>query len=447
MQATPDPAPSLLARRRSRLTRLASDLEHRHGPGRAAPGGAEAVIERAARKLGESRGDLRQLDFSEKKAVLELIWRRRGPWAPHPRDIENWLRWAERDWKPRIAETRVCAAYLRHFDLDNRAAELTRQWLCGRQDLLWGRFGEFARARRLCAGLDAARAAAEALAAGDLSFLHDAGRNAQIRTILQGSGFLVAVAEAYGLLASGNRSGDGWKAAGPLLDFFEPAGLIDAAGPTEARKRAKIALISGIVAWANARDEAEAIALALKQSRRIAGDPRAGLDDWRDIPEESLAQVEKWLVEETLETSFRIVEELRTDEQAVLDLRRKFWRSNLPFITRARLLGARKAQSAAALLGAPCSSLSTYLSDHCGFLLELRGPNGRTIIVLELNNLAQTLFWPAGDARAPQFDQRAFDGAALRAKCDIALSHLPPQAWTDRFATVLATRAGIPARD
>ena len=37
---------------RSRLTRLAGELEDRHGPGRAAPGAPESLIDRAARKLG-----------------------------------------------------------------------------------------------------------------------------------------------------------------------------------------------------------------------------------------------------------------------------------------------------------------------------------------------------------------------------------------------------------
>lgn len=439
--------PLLLNARRSRLTRLASDLEDRHGPGAARPGAPQAVIDRAARKLAERRGDLAALDFAEKKATLELLWRRRGPWIAQSGDIRNWLGWAEKDWKPRIAETRVCIALLRHFDQDNPTAALTQDWLRGRQDLLWGRFGEFARSRRLCEGPEAALCAARALADGDLSFLRDAERNAQTRTILQNSGFLVAVAVAYAECASENRAADAWSSAGPLLDFFEPAGLLAAGGPAATRVRAKITLVSGIVKWAAATGNAEAIALALKISRRVAGDPRAGLDDWSDIPEDSLDQVEEWLVEDSLEGSFRIVEELRTDEQDVLDLRRRFWRSCLPFATRARLVGARKAQAAAALHDVPCAALKTYLSDHCGFLLELRGPEGRKLTVLELNNLAQTLFWPEGDGRAPAFGPISYDGSALRAKCDIGLSHLPPLGWSERFAAVLAQHAGIQPLD
>ncbi|WP_374544857.1 EH signature domain-containing protein [Rhodoblastus sp.] len=446
MPARNEPRPSLLAKAgRSRLRRLANELEERHGPGRAAPGAPDSLIARAARKLAANGSDLAALDFAEKKAVLELLWRRRNPWIPLASDIADWLRWAETGWKPRIAETRACIALLRHFDPDNPAAAMTRDWLENRQDALWGRFGDFARAWRLWEGAPAVARAAESLARGDLAFLREAERNAQTRTVLQGSGFMVAVTEAYARRLSQDAAPDQWTAIGPLLDFFEPGGLLGAGGPASARARAKIAIIEGLVSWAAARAAPEAIAHALKMAFRIAGDPRAGLDDWLDLPEGVLAQVELWLVEDTLESSFRIVEELRTDEREALAARRDFWRSYLPFVTRARLIGARKAQSAAATLGAPCCGLKTYLSDHCGFVLELRGPEGRRLMALELNNLAQTLFWAGDNARAPRFDQRLYDVSALRGTSDAALSHLPPIGWTEKFAAVIENHAGLAA--
>jgi hypothetical protein len=437
-------APPLLARaRRSRLARLASELEDRHGPGRAAPGAPEGLIARAARKLVERKSDLAALDFAEKKAVLELIWRRRNPWIPLGADIENWLSWAETGWKKRIAETRVCIALLRHYDPDNPAAALTQDWLSGRQDLLWGRFGDFARAWGLCEGAPAIARAADPLSTGDLAFLRDAERNAQTRMIVQGSGFLVAIVEAYALRVAAHGAQGDWSAAEPLLDYFEPAGLLGAAGPAAARARAKIALVSGLVNWAAASGEKAAIDRALATSFRVAGDPRAGLEDWRDLPETIVAQVERWLAPETLAASFRLVAELRTDEAEELEARRKFWLAYAPFIARARLIGARKAQSEAALHGAPCCGLKTYLSDHCGFVLELQGPDGRRMTILELNNRAQTLFWPGGDSRAPGFDQRAYDSGALRTQSESALSHLPLSGWTKKFAALIEAATGL----
>ncbi|HUO54105.1 MAG TPA: EH signature domain-containing protein [Rhodoblastus sp.] len=428
---------------RSRLSRLAKELEERHGPGRALPGAPERVIDRAARKLAANRGDLGALDFAEKKAVLDLLWRRRGPWIALRADVEAWLQWAEKDWKPRISETRVCIALLRHYDPELPVAALSQAWLADRADALWGRFGDFIRRWRLWEGGDAVSRIGAALAAGDLAFLLDAERAAQTRPIVQGSSFLVAVAENFAQAAT--EKGD-WAATGPLLEFFEPAGLLGAAGPASARARAKIALVSGLILWAQ-RDP-RAIPEALRFAFRIAGDPRAGLDDWRDIPDDVLAQVERWLAEDTLESSFQIVAELRTDDSASLARRRAFWRAFLPHVTRARLIGARKALAVAKEMAkTPSCALNTYLSDHCGFLLELRGPDARKLIVFELNNLAQSLFWRGDDPRAPEFGPRAYDGAALRAKCDLAQSHLPPEGWEEKFAALIAreTRIVLPA--
>ena len=80
--------------------------------------------------------------------MLELFWRR-SQWTALTVDVENWLRWAEAEWKPRICETRVCAAMLRHFDPQNPATDAVTRWLSTRQDQLWGRFGEFVTIRGL----------------------------------------------------------------------------------------------------------------------------------------------------------------------------------------------------------------------------------------------------------------------------------------------------------
>ena len=110
------------------------------------------MIDRAARKLGESHGDFSILDEREKKAALELFWRDGGPWVARAADIEGWLGWAEAEWKPRVAETRVCAALLRRFDPRHPATAQLGRWLEARQDQLRGRFGDFARGHRLFDG-------------------------------------------------------------------------------------------------------------------------------------------------------------------------------------------------------------------------------------------------------------------------------------------------------
>ena len=207
-------------------------------------------------------------------------------------------------------------------------------------------------------------------------------------------------------------------------------------------------MISGVLRWAVAQATTEARQTALHLCVRLAGDPRESLEHWRDVPENLLAQVEQWLTAPTLATAFQIVEDLATDEAAVLEKRQKFWRAYLPHATRARLLGARKTQQAATRLGAPCTPFNTYLSDHCGFLLELQGDDGRKLVIVEMNNLAQTMFWPKpcsgkASANAPAFGEKSYDGSFLRARCEDFLSHLPPDAWPAKFSELIAQHTGI----
>ena len=122
---------------------------------------------------------------------------------------------------------------------------------------------------------------------------------------------------------------------------------------------------------------------------------------------------------------------------------KQFWRAYLLHATRARLLGARKTQQAATRLGEPCTPFKTYLSDHCGFLLELQGDDGRKLVIVEMNNLAQTMFWPQASANAPAFGEKSYDGSFLRARCEAFLSHLPPEAWPAKFAELIAQHTGI----
>ncbi len=439
------PAPLLASGRRSRLAALAAELESRHGPARAA-GQPPALVERVARKLAKSRGDLAALEPKEKKSALELFWRP-GLWIAQPADVVKWLRWAEAEWRPRVAETRICAAMLRHFDPQNPTTAFVGGWLAPRQERIWGRFGEFARRWRLADGAEARENIAMALAAGEMSFLRELERNFQAKVLLQGSGFLVAVIESYAHYSSARSDDEAmdsqtWAAADGLLDLLGPSGLAGAHGPEALRRMAKIAMLSGLVAWAARLGSAPAVDKALRLCFRLAGDPRESMAGWREAPPKVIAQVEKWLVERTIALAFQIVEDLKTDDAAALRKRREFWLGQLPFITRARLLGAPKAARAAALVGAPCCALTTYLSDHCGFLAELQGETGQRLHVVELNNLAQTMFWPDESPNKPAFDQSGYDGSALRANCKLLLSHLPPDAWPSIFADLIAQETG-----
>jgi len=436
-------APSLLAARVSRLSLLAAEIESRHAGARySAASRRDAFVLRTARKLAESGGDLSQLDSREHRAALYAFWRR-DVWPARAADVQNWLRWAESEWRPRIAETRICAALLRHFDPLDPVTAAFPLWLSTRQDRLWGRFGDFARHWRVTDCASAAENAAGSLAAGDPSFLKGIDRNVQVKAALQSSSFIVAVIAAYARLAARQGDEEAWSAAEGLLDLLGPRGLLGADGPPGAGRAARTALVCGLVEWAARVATPSAIGRALDLCFRVAGDLRRSFEGWRDIPEHHVAQVEKWLAERALTAAFQIVESLRADDPAVLQKRKAFWLAYLPFVTRARLIGAHKAQSAAAKLGIPCCELITYLSDHCGFLLELQGETGRRLRVVELNNLAQTMFWPDDHPNQPDFSEGAFDGSVLRASSYGLYSHLPADTWPTRFAELIETHTGI----
>lgn len=422
------------APRRGKLARLADRFEQAYGPGRALPGGRRKIVERAARKLALHHGDLDALDFAEKKAALELLWRDGGVFVPDENFVARWLDWADGGWRPRIAETRILIALLRHFDPERPAQAQIQAFIATRAQNIWGRLGDFARTHRLWTADAPQRMARHIAEAG--AFLHDAEQSAQIRPVLLGSGFLVAVGAIFA-----DEPAFGRVQAAKLLDFFEPAGLLSAFAPFYARQQAKIALTSRLIDESLAAPTQWPANFALML--RFIGDPRETLEDWANIPPQRLAEIEAWLAPQTIALSFDLVAALASDDEEQLARRRGFWAPYAPYATRARLIGAAKAQKLARARAAPCRALKTYLSDHCGFLAAFRGPRGEDIIVVELNNRAQSLFWPQTDPQAPDFDQSPLDGAQLRAGAAIAQSHLPPNDWPEKFAALIRDINGL----
>lgn len=421
--------------RRGALARLAQRLEENYGPGRALPGGRRKIVERAARKLAISQGDLEALDFAEKKAALELLWRRSGVFVADGDFVARWLDWAGRDWRPLIADTRILIALLRHYDPEAPAQAAVQQFLAPRAQNIWGRFGDFARAHRLWTA-EAPQRIAEQLSQDD-GFLREAAASAQARPILAASGFLVDLLAQFA-----RQPAFGRHILPRLLDFFEPSGLLSALGPASARQAAKIAFAARLIdeALALPQDWPEVFALL----RRVLSDPRENLEDWRNVPAERLAALEAWLAPQTLDLSFELAAALQSDDPRIIAQRRNFWSGYAGHLTRARLIGAAKTQKLARARGAPCRPLKTYLSDHCGFIAQFAGADGRGFVVVELNNRAQSLFWPQEAREAPDFDQKLLDGAQLRAKAAQAQSHLPPESWPEKFAALIFEIAAVP---
>jgi hypothetical protein len=316
-------------------------------------------------------------------------------------------------------------------------------WLASRENLLWGRFGDLARRWSLLRGGAAVEHIAAALAAGDLSFLHEAQQDIRAKITLQFSGFAAAIAERYGQSCGLLELNAVQPVIGELLTLLGPR---DMARPEHLHKRhksARIALISGVVEMAARAASNEAIAFALNIAFQLASDPRAKPEEWRGFPEPIVEQVEVWLVERTVHTAFQIVDELKTDDAHEWRQRQAFWQNYLPYIRRARLLCAPKARRVADRLKEPSCLLHTYLADHCGLLLELQGLAGGRLIVVEINNRAQAMFWPAGQKAAPTLGAMEFDGSQMRKNCQSLLSHIPPEGWPAKFAELIAEHTGI----
>jgi hypothetical protein len=448
MPQRPDPTaapmigPRLVRPGLARLAALSSDLERRHGPLRALANQPDFIVASAARKRAAD-GDFHALDARENKAALDLFWRDPDSSTLTPRDVANWLEWAEAEWRPNVAPTRICATLLRHYDSDHIATPALLDWLKPREPALWGRFGDFARRWRLVEGDVAIEQIAQALASGELSFFHDLDRSLRVSTLVQGSGWAVALAECYGRLCSSFELDIARKIIPPLLALLGPRGLDACDGPEKSRAAARIALVSGIVTLAARAGDAPAIDFALDLAFALARDPRVDPTLWRDMPEAIVDQVDAWLVERTLNATFKIIAELNTDDADVLARRREFWRFYLPHIKRARLLCAPKAREAAERLGEPSCVLHTYLGDHCGVLLELKGPQNRRLVVVEINNRAQTMFWGDNDPGMPGFLETGYDRSRMRAQCALFLSHIPPDLWPEKFAELIESRTGL----
>ena len=428
----------------SRLASLSCELERRHGPPRALANQPEFILASASRKLAASDGDFQKLDEREKKAALELFWRAPDPWSPKPRDAENWLKWAEAEWSPRVAPTRICVTLLRHYDPDHFVTPQLCAWLKAREAALWGRFGDFVRRWRVADGEGAVEAIARSLTSGDLALFHDIDRSIRVSTLLRGSGWAVALAARFGSLCSALNLAEARIAVYPLLALLGPRGLSGADGPEKLRAAARISLVSGVVELAARENKAEAVDFALDVAFRLARDPRVDPSLWRDMPEAIVDQVDAWLVERTLDATFKIIGELNTDDPEVLARRWAFWRSYLPHMKRARLLCAPKARQVAERLGEPNCALQTYFADHCGIILELRGRQNQRLVVVEINNRAQAMFWGDGDPGRPGFLQTEYDRSQMRAQCALFLSHLPPDLWPEKFAELIEKRTGLP---
>ncbi len=426
---------------RPKLQRLAADLAKRYGPPRDRAGQPSAILASAAQKLAETGGDLEALTQRERKAAIELFWSGMHGWVPGLADRRRWLAWVSSEWGSRIGVTRVAMSFVRNFDPSSEATREVCSWLVSRTHELSGRFGKFVQTHVLPEGSAAAENVARSLASGDQSFFQDADSDIRCGAVTRGSGFLVAVVSAFGRLCSERQLREAETVTNTLLGFLGEHGLSGARGSQAMRDEARIAMVTGIVDWASQSFAVASIDIALQIVLSLADDPRISLSRWRDIPEDTRDTVEAWLTARTLENLFRVIDELKTDRPDMWQERQAFWRGYLPHIKRAYLLCAPMARPIAERLKERHGLLRSTEQRHCGILMQIVGPQGDKLTVLEVNKNASALFWSPGSSNAPEFNGSEYHRKLMLDDCDHRKYHMG--SWQEAFAQLIESETGI----
>jgi EH_Signature domain len=431
-----------------KLLAIATRIEQRYGPPRATVAQPDSILKNAAVKLARSGGKLANLTHRERKASVELCFAARDGWKPDLAFVRNWLRWAELEWNSRIGCTRIAVSYVRNYDGESDATALVGAWLAARIGQVGGRFGEVFRHYGFHDGRAAVSWVAESLSTGSSEFFARIDADTKSSAVFQGSGALVAVLAKYGAHCGHGRAKD-VPATTKLLLGHVGENALGGKASQRSRDAARIAMVVGIVMWAAARtDKKEAIDVAIGACLFLAGDPRQSKARWRDIPEETVDVIHGWLTLRTIENMFQVIATLKTDHPDQVASRLEFWRGYLPHIRRAYLVCASRAKPVAENLKEPYGSLEGGDPLHCGLLMEIVGPRGDRIVVLEINKNASALFWkPNSKFQAPDFYGRsAYHRPTYLRECDETKGHRGP--WQVKFAQFIESETGVrrPAR-
>jgi len=427
---------------RPKLITLAERLEKTHGPPGSAIASPKSILASAAAKLAASKGDLETLTHRERKATIELCWGKFGKWEPKAADVRNWLVWAERDWNSRFCVSRVAVSYVRNLDPTVEATKIVGNWLAGRAKEIQGAFGDFFRDYALYDSARAVEWMSRSLGNGDPQFLSRIAADLKTSVVARGSGLLVSLIGAYGKLCAAPAASNVAEVSRTLLRAFGEAGIGEK-GSREFRESARASMVVGIVAWASRDGGPEAIERAIETCLSLAGDPRQSMASWDRIPFETLAEVEAWLTKRTIENLFLVIDTLRTDRPDQWKARRAFWRSYLPYIKRAYLVCANDAMAIADQFNEPYGTLKNCDHRHCGVLMQIVGPSGDKLVVLEINKNASALFWwPGSDYAPPFYSKGDYDRRSYLNSCDETKAHMPPH-WPHRFADLIEGQTGI----
>jgi hypothetical protein len=123
------------------------------------------------------------------------------------------------------------------------------------------------------------------------------------------------------------------------------------------------------------------------------------------------------------------------------EARLKFWRSYIPWIKKAYLICGSRAEAVAERLKEPYGSFYGAKGDQCGVLMEMVGPQGDRLVILEVNKNGATYVWKDKSYKKPDFFLSRYDRRTFVDSNDIHLSHYP--GWEKNFEREIERETGI----
>jgi hypothetical protein len=195
------------------------------------------------------------------------------------------------------------------------------------------------------------------------------------------------------------------------------------------------AVVDGLVRWQQASAATSSLEAVLSFLLDLNGDPRFLPQQWYGrVADQSVRAVESWLSRETIEAFFRVIDALKTDNDAMWRARHSFWLAYLPYVTGAWLIAGPEAEKEArrhkvgrcATFEGPGTQ-----KHHCGLLLRLG-----SVHVLEMNMNGSAIFWREGAYKLPGLFQDTYNRKQYRDRADSkeVFVHQHVRGWQQRFA-------------
>jgi len=440
-----------------RIEAIARELELRCGGPEPKP--AREWLEETKRLLVQGGGDLSRLEYRHRKSLPWILWDEEHRWSERRELMDNYLAWADSGcWKTSVK--RLWKHYLLNMDPDSYATRELARWIDNRRERLTDNLRGFSERWALFDPPEAIRRTAQRIIEGpditaELEQL-DRGDRADILK----SAFMLRVADMVGQTLRARppvRAG----IAATLKRWLAPLGEypIQAmqGGPQALRNRALKALVEGLVAWAESKGEA-AVDETLDLIHTLIGDPRlhGGRWDATGIAATTRETVERWLTKITLDAFFRVMQALPASRDDMVQERVQFWRRYEPAISRAWLItGVKGRQLAQSLLDKSFGVFApgpNVHSDHLGLMFQIGG-----YVILEMNKIGKTLFWPISDIQMPPFfkthdSQFRYSRSEMMEHCRAShdsgvarfnMRHVPPGGWQTPYKDEILRRTGI----